>query len=157
MPPRRSASAWASAGAASELALDDEQRRDHHRAGVVLEDERLGDLGDLAAGRVVEVEALAVREHAVADLEHLRVGLAVGHRHRDRVERPVRLVRDPLALEQRAHGAQPVALARGVLEALLGGRQLHLLVERPLDLLVAAGQEVDHAVDRLAGSPPCST
>ena len=72
-------------------------------------------------GGVVEVEALAVGQHAVADLEDLRVGLALGDRHRDRVERADGLVGHALALEQRADGPQPVALARGVLEALLGG------------------------------------
>ena len=38
----------------ADLALDDEQRRDHHGAGVVLEDERLGDLVDPSAGGVIQ-------------------------------------------------------------------------------------------------------
>ena len=117
---------------------------------VVLEDERLGDLGDPAARLVVEVEALAIGQHAVAHLEHLGVGLALVHGDRDRVERSDRLVGDALALEQRVHGPQPVALARGVLEPLLGGRLAHRALERALDLPVAPGQEVDHAVDPLA-------
>ena len=134
----------------AELALDDQQRRHRHRARVVLEDERLGDVGDLGVGGVVEVEALAVGEHAVADLEDLGVGLAVADRDRDRVERARAVVGDPLALEQRADRPQAVALAGGVLEALLGRGQLHLVLELALDLLVAAGQEGDHAVDRRA-------
>ena len=147
VPSRRALSASASAGRVADLALDDQQRRDHHRAGVVLEDERLGHLGDPAVGLVVEVEALAVGQHAVADLEDLGVGLALVHGHRDRVERADGLVGHPLALEQRVHRAQPVALPRGILEALLGRRLAHRFLQRALDLAVAAGQEVDHAVD----------
>ena len=128
--PRRSLERLRERRGRAQLALHDEQRRDHHRARVVLEDERLGDVGDVAPGLVVEVEALAVGEHAVADLEDLRVGLALGDRDRDRVERADRLVGDPLALEQRADRAQPVALARGVLEALLGGGLPHRPLER---------------------------
>ena len=99
---------------------------------------------------VVEVEALAVGQHAVADLEHLGVGLALVHGDGDRVERPDGLVGHALTLEQRVHRAQPVALPRRILEALLGRRLAHRFLERALDLAVAAGQEVDHAVDPLA-------
>src|ERR1700733_10329668 len=59
-------------------------------------------------------------------------------------------MRDPLALQQRSDRPQPVALTGRVLEPLLGRGQLHLVLELLLDLLVAARQERDHAVDRLA-------
>ena len=62
-------------GAVGELALHDDQRRDRHRARVVLEQELLGRPRDVVLALVVEVEGLAVGEHAVADLEDLRVGV----------------------------------------------------------------------------------
>ncbi len=130
--------------------MDDETRRHHHRARVVLEDERLGHLVDVAARGVVEVEALPVREDAVADLEDLRVGLIVGDGDRDRVERAGRLVGDALALEQTAHGSQTVALARRVLEALLVRGLLHRSLELALDFAIAPREKRDHAVDPLA-------
>ena len=99
---------------------------------------------------VVEVEALAVGQHTVSHLEHLSVGLGLVHRDRDRVERAHCLVGHALALEQRVHRPQPVAFAGGVLEPLLGRGLAHRLLERALDLAVAAGEEVDHAVDPLA-------
>ena len=138
----------------ADLPLDDDHRRHRHRAGVVLEDERLGDLARRAVGGVVEIEALAVGEHAVADLEDLGVGLALGDGDRDRVKRPGALVGDALALEQRADRPQAVALARGVLEALLRRGHPHLELELALDLLVAAREERDHAVDRGAVALP---
>ncbi len=87
---------------------------------------------------VVQVEALAVREHPVSNLKDLGVGFALLDRDRDGVERPGRLVGDALSLEQRAHRAQAVAFARGVLEPLLGRRPAHLAFELALDLAVAA-------------------
>src|SRR5256885_4272467 len=101
-----------------DLVLDDQQRRDADRAGVVLEGGRLRHVGLAGAGGVVEIEALAVREHPVANLEDLRVRLAVGRRNRDRIQRPRRLVSHSLALEQAADRAQAIALAGGILEAL---------------------------------------
>ncbi len=130
--------------------LDDQQRRDHHRAGVVLEDEGLGDVAERAVRLVVEVEALAVGEHAVAHLEDLRVGLALVHGNGDRVERPGRLVGHPLALEQGMHGPQPVAFPGGVLEALFGRRFAHGALERAFDLAIPTGEKVDHALDAVA-------
>ena len=59
-----------------ELALDDDQRGDRDVPGVVLQHELLRHLRQLALGLVGEIEGLAVGEHAVADLEDLRVGLA---------------------------------------------------------------------------------
>ena len=116
-------------------------------AGVVLEHELLGDLGQVALGLVGEVEGLAVGEHAVADLEDLGVGLGPVERDGDRVERPDRLVGDALALEQRVDGAQAVALERGLLELLRGGGGAHARLQVALDRAVAPGEEVDDAVD----------
>ena len=99
---------------------------------------------------VVEVERLAVREHAVADLEDLRVGLQPVDGDGDRVERARAVARDALALEQRPDRLQPVALERRLLVVLLAGGEVHPLLEVALDLAEAAGEERDHAVDALA-------
>ena len=156
-PPRRSPSAWASARRDPDVALDDQQRRDHHRARVVLEDERLGDVGDPAAGLVVEVEALAVRQHAVADLEHLGVRLARRRprRRSHRASRPTRWrpAGAPAASAPRAadcaRGRRPRTAARP--------RPRASTARAPLDLPVAAGEEVRSRRRSRAGSPPCST
>ena len=130
-------------------ARDDHLRRDRHRAGVVLEHELLEHLGLVAPGGVLEVERLPVGEHALAHLEHLRVGVGLLGCHRHGVERADRVVGHPLALQQRAHGPQLVAELRGGLELLVGGGQLHRLVELALDLAVAAGEEGDDRLDVL--------
>ncbi len=115
--------------------------------GVVLQHELLGHLREVALGLVGEIEGLAVGEDAVADLEDLGVGVGAVERDRDSVERADRLAGDALALEQRAHGAQAVALERRLLELLRGGRRAHAGLQVVLDRAVAAGEEVDHAVD----------
>ena len=74
-------------GALGELLLHDDQRRDRQRARVVLQQELLGDDRRLLLALVVEVERLAIREHAVAHLEDLRVGLHPVDVDGDRVER----------------------------------------------------------------------
>ena len=55
----------------------DDLGRDRQRRRVVLDRELLGDLVLAAAGAVLQIEALAVRQHAVAHLEHLRVRVRV--------------------------------------------------------------------------------
>ena len=103
-PPRRSASSSASTSSSEPSAsscCDDDQRRDRERARVVLEQELLGHDRRLLLALVVEVERLAVREHAVAHLEDLRVGLHPVDVDGDGVERARPLGRDALALEQR--------------------------------------------------------
>ena len=136
--------------APGQLLRQHQQRRDRGPAAVVLEHELLRDLGRLALGGVLQVEGLAVAEDPVADLEHLRVGVAPVDGHGHRVEGARRGARHAPALEQRAHGLQAVALERGLLEALLGGRLQHPPLELALDVREAPGEEVDHAVDALA-------
>src|SRR4029077_5824351 len=60
---------------------------------------------------------------------------------------PARLPPDRLPLDEVLHGEEPVAVARRVLEPLLGGRLLHLPLELPLDWLHVAGENLDHVVD----------
>ena len=98
-------------------------------------------------GLVVEVERLAVAQHAVADLEDLGVGLGALDVDGHRVVGAGALVGHPLALQQRAHGLQPVALERRSLVVLLARVEVHAALEVALDLLVAAAEEGDHAVD----------
>ena len=136
-PPRRLASASASAGSLGQLALHDEQRGNRHVSAVVLQHELLGHLREVALGLVRQVERLAIGEHPVAHLEHLRVGLAAVHRDGNRVERPHRLVGHTPALHQRADRSQPVALERGLLELLSRGRGAHALLQIALDHLEA--------------------
>ena len=136
--------------AARQLRLDQQQRWDRHApavAPVVLKDELLNHLVHVALAFVREVEGMAVREHAVAHLEDLRVRVLPLHRHRDRVERPHRLVRDALALHQRLHRAQAVSLDRRLLEFLRRRCRAHALLELALDRLEAALKEVDDGID----------
>ena len=130
--------------------LDDDLGR-HRRGGVVvLQQELLDHLLMRPLALVRQVERLAVGEHAVTDLEDLGVGVGPGERYGDRVERPDRRVRNPLALEQRADGGEAVALDRRLLERLGVGRGLHPILELALDPLVVAAQELRNAVDAAA-------
>ena len=85
--------------AAGQLALHDEQRGDRRLAAVVLQHELLPHLRRTALGLVRQIEGQPVREHAVAQLKHLRVRLAAVDRDRHGVERADRLVRHAPALE----------------------------------------------------------
>src|SRR5205823_8661960 len=67
-----------------------------------------------------------------------------------RVERAHAGVGDPLALEQRPHRAQAVAVQRRLLELLRVRGGAHLLLEVALDPAVAAAEEVDDRLDRPA-------
>src|SRR5262249_40821570 len=114
---------------------------------VVLSQELLGHLALAALGLVGQVEALALGEDAVANLEDLRVRAAPLGRARDQVGRPQRLAGDAAALHQRPDGGEPVAVDGGALE-LLGGRGLgHLALEIALDVAVAAGEEAGDRLD----------
>ncbi len=90
---------------------------------------------------------MTVGEDAVAHLEDLGVCVAAIGGDGDGVERADRALGDALALHQRAHGAQAVALERGLLVVLGGGGRAHALLEIALDRAEAPGEEVDHAVD----------
>src|SRR3954451_7620650 len=132
-----------------DVLLDDDLRWDRHLVAVVLQQELLGHLPYLALDGVLEVEGLAVGEHAVADLEDLRVGVGPVDRDGHDVDRPDRLVGHALALEEGAHGAQAVALERRLLVVARDRGRLHLVLEVALDLAVAPGEEGHDAVDRL--------
>ena len=132
------------------LALDHQQRGDRHVTAVVLQHELLRDLPRVALGLVREVEGLSIREHTVAHLQHLRVGVGPVHGHRHGVEGTHRLVRHAPALQQRMHRPQPVALERGLLELLRGRGGEHARFELLLERLEAPAEEVDHPVDARA-------
>ena len=137
---------------ADHVCLDQRRRPDDltgygERGRVVLDRELLRHLRLRAPGAVLEIEALPVGKHAVADLEHLRVRVRPVDRDRQHVERADRPARDPLALEQGAHRPQPVAVDRGLLELLLLGGGRHRRLEVALDLAVVARQEPDDRVD----------
>jgi hypothetical protein len=129
------------------FALHDDLRRDRGGAAVVLEHELLGHLGQTALGLVGQVEGLPVGQHPVSHLEDLCVGVHAVDGDGHRIQGADRLVGHPLALEQRAHRAQPVALQRRLLELLRLGGRVHALLEVALDVAIAPGEEVDHAVD----------
>ena len=134
-------------GALAQVGADDDRPRHRRRRRVVLADELLGDLGRLALGLVVEVEALALGEDAVADLEDLGVGVGALDSDADQVGGADRAAGDALALEQRADRLQPVAVQGGTLELMRRGRLVHLAPLVALHLAVAAGEEVDDRVD----------
>src|SRR4029077_17802524 len=96
------------------------------------------------AADVLEVERVAVDHLATAKREDLHDGAIALRREADHVNRPDRLPLDRLPLDEVLHGEEPVAVARRVLEPLLGGRLLHLPLELPLDWLYAPGDELDH-------------
>jgi hypothetical protein len=77
----------------------------------------------------------------------LRVSVNAVNCDRDRIERADRFPRDALPLEQRAYGAEAVAVGGGLLELLLGRGPRHALLQLALDLPVAARQEVDDRLD----------
>ena len=75
-----------------DLGLGQRRRADdlpgnRQRGRVVLDRELLGDLVLAAAGAVLQIEALAVGQHAVAHLEDLRVRLGALDRDREHVQR----------------------------------------------------------------------
>ena len=124
-----------------------DQPRHRGRRGVVLGDELLGDLRLVALPAVRHVEALALGEDPVADLEDLGVrGLLLG-RDGDHVRVLERLAGDAAFLHQGAHRVEPVAIDGGALELLGRGGLVHLALEVALDVPVAAGEEPGDRVD----------
>ena len=71
-------------------------------------------------------------------------------RDADHVDRADRLSLHRLTFREPLDRPQPVAVARGVLEALVGGGFAHLLLESAANRAVVAGEELDHLVDDLA-------
>ena len=111
-PPRRAESASATRPARSRSAGPTiDQPRHRRRRRVVLGEELLGHLGLIGLGLVGEVEAVALGERAVADLEDLGVGLRALDRDRDQVGGLERLAGDRAPLHQRAHRLETVAVA----------------------------------------------
>ena len=103
------------AGALLHVGADDDRPRHRRRGRVVLADELLADVGEPALALVVEVEALALGEDPVADLEDLRVGVGALDGDADQVGGADRAAGDLLALEQRPDRPQPVAVEGGPL------------------------------------------
>ncbi len=100
----------------AQVGADDDRPRHRRRGRVVLADELLGHLGQVAFGLVVEVEALALGEDPVAHLEDLGVGVGALGGDADQVGGADRAAGDALALEQRLDRLQPVAVQGGALE-----------------------------------------
>ena len=132
------------------VARHDDLRRHARRAAVVLEPERLEDRRHVLAADVLEMERVAVDHLAAAQREDLDDGAVALGREADHVHRPDRLPLDRLPLDEVLDREEPVAVARRVLEALLGRRLLHPPLELALDRLHVAGEELDHAVDDAA-------
>ncbi len=97
-------------GALAQVGADDDRAGHRRRGRVVLADELLGHLGQVALGLVVEVEALALGEDAVADLEDLGVGVGPLNGDADQVGGADRAAGDALALEQRADCLEAIAV-----------------------------------------------
>ena len=104
-------------------ARHEDLRRDRRRGAVVLEAEPLEHLVELGAGGVLEVERVAVDHPPLPQREHLHGGALGRDRDAEHVDRADRLALDRLPLGQPLDRAQPVAVARRVLEALLARRQ----------------------------------
>ncbi len=138
-------------GPLAQVGADDHRARHRRRGRVVLADELLGDLGEVAFGLVVEVEALALGEDAVADLEDLGVGVLRPQRRRrsGRRCRPCR--RQPAG----ARTASWIAFSRSRCRAARSNSCCSAAASifacsSRLDLAVAAGEEVDDRVDVVA-------
>ena len=134
-------------GARPQRRAHDHQPRHRRHRRVVLGGELLGHLVLAALPLVGEVEAMALGEHAVADLEHLCVGGGPVGGDRDQVGRLQRLPGDAAALHQRADRLEAVAVDRRPLELLAGGGLGHLALQVALDVAIAAGEEVDDRLD----------
>ena len=114
---------------------------------VVLEAGLLEHLPHVLAGRVFEVERIAVDHSPAAEREDLNGGAVGADSHADHVDRPDRRALDRLPLGQPLDGAQPVAVARRIFEALLGRRLAHPPLELGPDGPVVPGEELDHVLD----------
>ena len=145
--PRRSPRNAASASVSLDVRRDDHLRRHGRRAAVVLDAERLEDRRPVLAGDVLEVEGEAVDELAVPQREQLDGGAVVLDGEADHVDRPHRPLVRRLPLREALDRPQPVAIARRLLESLLGRRLPHPSFERTQDRLRFSGEELDHPLD----------
>ena len=96
------------------------------------------------------MEAVAVDHLPVAEREHLHRRPVALDRETDDVDRSDRPPLDRLTLGEMADREQAVAVAGGLLEALVGCGVAHPLLELELDRARVAGEEADDAVDDLA-------
>ena len=94
----------------------------------------------------------ALLDAPAAHGEQLHVGDVLLDRERDGVV-GARADGHGLPLAEVAHGHEPVARARGLLELVLLGGLAHALLEVALDLVRAALEERDHVVDHGAVLP----
>ena len=93
------------------------------------------------------MKGVAVDQLAVAQRKHLHDGPVPLDREADDVDRPDRAKVRSLTFRQMLDASQPVAVARGLLEALVGGRFLHLAFELALNRLDVPREELDHLID----------
>ena len=128
---------------------DDDLRRHARRRAVVLEHERLQHGRRVLALDVLEVKPVAVDQAAVAQREDLHGRTIVLQREPDHVDVAHAAPVGGLPLGQVPDREEPVAVARGLLEALVLRGVLHLRLQLPLDRPCLAREELDHAVDDL--------
>ena len=124
--------------------------RDARRRAVVLDRECLQHALLVLAGHVLEVEAVAVDHLPVAEREDLHRGLVAAERDPDHVDAPHRAPVRGLPLAQMLDREEPVAVAGGLLEALVRGGLAHPFLQLALDRLRVAGEEADDTLDDLA-------
>ena len=96
---------------------------------------------------VLQVEAVPVDELAVAEREELDGRTVAVRRQADHVHGADRAPVGRLPLDEVLHRLQAVAVARRLLEALVGRRLAHAPLELALDRPHVAGEELDHLVD----------
>ncbi len=126
-----------------------DERRDRRCRAVVLEHERLEHRGAVLSGDVLEVEGVPVDELAVPEGEHLHRGTVALDREPDHVRGADVAPVGRLPLGEAPDREQPVAVARGVLEALVGGCLAHAPVELAVDGARVTLEERDHPLDEL--------
>ena len=96
------------------------------------------------------MKRVTVDHPPVAQREHLHRGALGRDGHADHVDRADRAPLDGLALGEPLDRAQPISVARRVLEPLVGRRLVHLLLEPAPDRPVVAREKLDHLVDHVA-------
>ncbi len=133
-----------------DVGRDDDLGRDRRRGAVVLQAEGLEDGGAILSLDVLEVEREAVDEPPPTEGEELHRGAVAVRGEPDHVDRPHGALVGGLPLRKALDGAQPVSVARGLLEPLLGRGRSHPLLQGAPDGARLAREELDHPVDDLA-------